>query len=174
MNTVLLILLRFIHVVAGTLWIGAAIFYLFFVKPSVRSLGPSGPQFMQSLAERRKYPLFMFAVSLLTVLAGIALYLYDSGGLNPAWLRTGVGLGFAIGSLAALLAFFVGGLAIGPTSARMGALGQEIGASGNGPTREQASLMQALEKRLARAEAIDFILLTIAILTMATTRYWFF
>jgi hypothetical protein len=174
MNTYLMILLRMVHIFAGGLWIGAAISYLFFFKPSVQAIGPAGPKFMQTLAERRKYPVFMLISSLLTVLAGGALYLYASGGFNLAWIKTGAGLGFTIGSLAALVAFFVGGFGIGPTSAQMGTLGQQIGASGGGPTPEQISTLQALEKKLARAELVDFVMLVIAMLTMATARYWTF
>jgi uncharacterized membrane protein len=174
MNAYLLILLRLVHIFAGTLWIGAAIFYLFFIKPSVKAIGPAGPQFMQNLAERRKYPVFMMSVSLLTVLAGGALYLYSSGGLSLTWIKTGPGLGFTLGALASLVAFFVGGLAIGPTSAKMGALGQRMGASGRGPSPEQINEMQGLEMKLARAEKIDFAMLTISMLAMATARYWTF
>jgi uncharacterized membrane protein len=174
MNTYLLILLRLVHIFAGALWIGAAISYLFFIKPSVKAIGPAGPQFMQNLAERRKYPVFMISTSLLTVLAGGVLYLYASGGFNLAWIKTGTGLGFTIGSLAALVAFLVGNFGIGPTAARMGVLGQQIGASGGRPTPEQISTLQALEKKLSRAELIDFVMLVIAMLTMATARYWTF
>lgn len=174
MNEYLLIFLRLVHIFAGTLWIGAAIFYLFFIKPSVKAIGPTGPQFMQNLTERQKYPLFMMSTSLLTVLAGGALYLYTSGGFNLAWIRTGTGLGFTIGSLAALVAFLVGSLVIGPTSGQMGALGKQIGMSGKPPAPEQISTLQALEKKLSTAERIDFVMLTIAMLTMATARYWTF
>lgn len=174
MNAYLLILLRMVHIFAGALWIGAAISYLFFFKPSVQAIGPAAPQFMQNLAERRKYPLFMITTSLLTILAGGALFLIASGGLNLAWVLTGTGLGFTIGSLAGLAAFFVGNFGIGPTSARMGALGQQIGASGGNPTPEQISTLRALEKKLSRAELVDFVMLVIAMLTMATARYWTF
>jgi uncharacterized membrane protein len=174
MNTYLLLFLRLIHVTAGALWVGGAISYLFFTKPSVKAIGPAGPQFMQNLAVRRKYPLFMVSVSLLTVLAGGVLYIYDAGGLSLAWIKTGPGLGFTIGSLAALVAFFVGNFSIGPTAAKMGALGGQIAQSGEAPTAEQVSALQALEKKLDRAEKIDFVMLTIAMLTMATARYWTF
>lgn len=174
MNIYLLVALRLIHVVAGILWGGAAISYLFFVKPSVHSIGAAGPQFMKSLMERRKYPIFMQVTSLLTVLAGGVLFWSSSGGLNPAWLTTGPGLGFTLGSLASLVAFFVGTFGIGPISMQMGALGEQIAASGRGPTPEQISTMQSLEKRLNRVEQIDFVMLVIAMLTMATARYWIF
>lgn len=174
MNVYLLILLRLVHIVAGVLWVGAAVFYLFYVKPSVKSIGPAGPQFMRHLAERRKYPIFMLTMSLLTVLAGGVLYVYSSGGLSPAWIRTGTGIGFTIGSLAALVAFLVGSLAIGPTSARMGALGQQIAAAGGPPSPTTLSELNALEARLNRAEIIDFVMLAVSLLTMATARYWVF
>lgn len=170
----LLIVLRLVHVVAGILWGGAAISYLFFVKPSVKSIGPAGPQFMQSLTTRRKYPTFMMATSLLTVLSGGVLYWLSSGGLNLNWVQTGPGLGFTLGSLASLVAFLVGGFGIGPTAEKMGAIGGQIAASGTGPTPEQLNLLQVLERRLARVELIDFVMLVIAMVTMATARYWFF
>jgi uncharacterized membrane protein len=169
-----LILFRIVHIFAGALWIGAAISYLFFFKPSVKAIGPAGSQFMQNLFERRKYPVFMMITSLLTILAGGALYLYASGGFNLAWIKTGTGVGFTIGSLAALVAFFVGGMGIGPTSAKLGALGQQIGAAGGRPTPEQISILQVLEKKLVRAELVDFVMLAISMLTMATARYWVF
>jgi uncharacterized membrane protein len=174
MQTYLIILLRIIHIFSGALWIGAAISYLFFFKPSVRAIGPAGPQFMQILAGRRKYPVFMMSTSLLTVLAGGILYWFSSGGFNPAWVASGPGLGFTIGSLAALVAFLVGSFGIGPTSAKMGALGQQIGSAGGIPTSEQISTLQALEKKLSYAELVDFVTLVIAMLTMATARYWVF
>lgn len=174
MNTYLIMLLRIFHIVAGALWFGAAISYLFFFKPSVKAIGPAGPQFMQNLAGRRKYPLFMVSTSLLTVLAGGILYWFSSGGFNAAWIASGPGIGFTIGSLAALVAFLVGNFGIGPTSAQLGALGQEIGASGGSPSPEQISTLQALEKKLSRAELIDFVMLVIAMVTMATARYWTF
>lgn len=174
MNVFLLIVLRLVHVVAGILWGGAAVYYLFFVKPSVKAIGPVGPQFMQNLVERRKLPIFMMSTSLLTVLAGGILFWFSSGGFTPAWMASGPGIGFTIGSSAAVVAFFAGGLGVGSTSAEMGALGGQIAASGNGPTPEQAAKMQTLEKRLNLAERIDFIMLVIAMLTMATARYWSF
>lgn len=174
MNVFLLILFRLVHIVAGILWGGAAIYYLFFVKPSVKAIGPVGPQFMQHLTERRKLPLFMVGTSLLTVLAGGILYWFSSGGLNAAWITSGPGIGFTIGSVAAFVGFLFGTFGIGPTAAQMGALGAQIAASGKGPTPEQVGRMQTLEKRLNVAEQVDFIMLAVAMLTMATARYWNF
>jgi len=174
MNAFLLIVLRLIHVVAGILWGGAAVYYLFFVKPSVVAIGAVGPQFMKNLVERRKMPIFMVSASLLTVLAGGILYWYSSNGINTAWILSGPGIGFTIGSAAALVAFLIGTFGVGPISGQLGGLGGQIAASGKGPTPEQAAQIHALEERLDFVERIDFIMLVIAMLTMATARYWTF
>lgn len=174
MNIYLLNVFRLTHVVAGILWAGAAISYLFFVKPSVQSIGAAGPQFMQTLMERRKYPIFMMITSLLTILAGGALYWYSSDALNGSWITTGPGLGFTIGSLTALAAFLLGTFGIGPTAGRVAALGRQIAASGAGPAPEQMSRMHQLEKRMNLLERVEFVLLAVALVTMATARYWSF
>jgi hypothetical protein len=128
---------------------------------------------MQNMTQRRRYPIFMMVTSLLTVLAGGALYWMLAGGLTLAWAATGPGLGFTIGSVAALLAFFLGALGIGPTSGQIGALGGQI-AAGQGPTQQQIARMRGLEKKLSTFENTEFILLVIALVTMATARYWVF
>lgn len=144
-NIYVLNLLRFVHVVAGILWGGAAISYLFFVKPSVTAIGAAGPQFMQNLMERRKYPIFMMSTSLLTVLAGGILFWFSSGGFNAAWMASGPGIGFTVGSVASLIAFLAGGIGVGRTSEKMAALGGQIAASGKGPTPEQVAQMETGE-----------------------------
>jgi hypothetical protein len=172
MSIFVLIVLRLAHVVAGILWGGAAVAYLFFFKPSVESIGAAGPDFMRNLMERRKYPIFMMMVSLLTLLSGLGLYWLSSARFNPLWIKTGPGIGYTLGSLAALVAFFVGGLGIAPLSGRLAALGGRIAAAGGAPTPEQASEMRSLAGKLVRAEYMDFIMLAISMLTMATARYW--
>ena len=89
MSIFVLIVLRLAHVVAGILWGGAAIAYLFFFKPSVEAIGAAGPDFMRTLMERRKYPIFMMTVSLVTVLSGLFLYWLSSAvSSDAAWTRT--------------------------------------------------------------------------------------
>jgi hypothetical protein len=116
----------------------------------------------------------MMSTSLLTVLAGGALFWFISGGLNLSWAATGPGLGFTLGSLAALVAFLLGSFGIGPTAGKISALGGQIATSGNGPTPEQGLKMQTLEKKMTNLENVEFVMLVIALLTMATARYWAF
>ena len=112
---VLLLVLRLVHIVAGALWAGAAIFYFFFVEPTVQGLGPARPKFMQDLVTKRRYPVFMNVTSGLTILAGLLLFWFASGGLQLSWITSGPGLGFTVGSLAALGAYGVGFFGMTPS-----------------------------------------------------------
>lgn len=173
MNTYM-ILLRTIHIVAGVLWVGSAIFYLLFVEPSVKVLGQEGPKFMQNLIDRRRYPLFMNMVSALTVVAGLLLYWNTSGGLQLAWVQTGPGLGFTLGSLVALVVYGIGFFMLRPRAERMGQLGQEIGRAGGPPTPAQAAELHKLGEELSSIGRWDALLLTVSLVAMATARYWAF
>lgn len=173
MNTYM-ILLRTIHIVAGALWVGSAVFYLLFVEPTVKVLGPAGPKFMQDLIDRRRYPLFMNAVSALTVLAGLLLYWNTSGGLNMGWVRTGPGTGFTLGSLVALVVYAIGFFMLRPRAERMRALGQEIGRAGGPPTSAQTAELHKLGQELTSIGRWDAGLLTVSLIAMATARYWTF
>jgi hypothetical protein len=58
-----------------------------------------------------------------------------------------------------------------PAMDRMGAVGQEIATSGGQPTPSQASEMQRLQARLVLIGRVSMVLLTIAVVAMATARF---
>ena len=167
-------LLRVIHVFASSLWVGAAALYLFYINPSVKATAPGGRQFLQYFITRQNYPKFMGIVATLTVLSGAGLYWRDIGGGLTSWIFTGPGIGFTIGSVAGIAVYFLGMVAISPRGERIGQLGAQMEAAGGPPTQEQISEMEKLEKEMHTLEWVDFILLAIALVTMATARYWLF
>lgn len=166
--------MRIAHIFAGVLWVGAAVVYLFYIGPSVRATSPGSGQFMQHLITRQKYPLFMNVVSAVTILAGAALYWIDSGGNITGWVKTGPGLGFTIGSVTAFAVYLLGFFLIRPRGERMGKLGSQIAAAGGPPSPLHIVEMQKINQELHTLEWIDFILLSIALVMMATARYWLF
>jgi uncharacterized membrane protein len=172
MNTTLILIFRTIHIFAGVLWVGSAVFYLFFVEPAVKAIGPAAPKFMGHLIEKGRYPIYMAIVSLLTVLSGAALYWNTSGGLNTIWIKSGPGIGFTIGAVVSIAVYFLGLLMLKPRGERIAALGKEIGIAGGPPTSEQMTEMEILQREVANLSRVDFVLLVIALLTMATARYW--
>ncbi|QLQ04659.1 MAG: hypothetical protein HZY76_00160 [Anaerolineae bacterium] len=111
--SIVLLLLRLIHIVAGAFWVGAGVAYFLYFEPSAKA-GPARSKFMQELIGKYRYPIFMNVSSLLTILAGLGLYWASSGGLSAAWLTSGPGLGFTLGALAGLIAFGIGFIGIRP------------------------------------------------------------
>jgi uncharacterized membrane protein len=174
MNIYLLVILRTIHIFVGMLWVGSAIFYLFFVEPTVKSIGPSGQQFMQHLVARQRFPQYMGAVSLLTVLSGISLFWISSGGFQTGWILSGPGIAITIGSLVGISVFLLGAFLIGPTAEKLGGLASEVGHAGGPPNPTQVAELHKLDRRLTLFERADFIMLTFSLLTMVTARFWTF
>lgn len=169
-----LIVLRIIHIVAGVCWVGGAIVYTLFLEPAAKATAPGSGQFMQHFISRRHYPVFMGISSLLTVLAGGLLYWHTSGGLNLSWITSGPGSVYTIGSGVAIVVYFFGLLMLKPRAERLGGLGREIGANGGAPTPAQAAELQKLSHEMTLLGRVDLGLLAIALLAMATARYWYF
>ena len=174
MNIYLVLILRILHIGGGVLWVGAAFLYFAYIEPTLKAIGPSGGMFMQHFTGRQKYPMFMGMVSIITVLSGFFLYVVVPGRLSLGWISQGPGLVFTIGAVASIIAFFMGFLLIKPRGERMGALSREIGMSGGPPSTSQAAELGKLNKELHSIERTEFILLSVALLTMATARYWSF
>ncbi len=167
---VYMIVLRIFHVISGVLWVGGGILYLGFVEPAIRVTMPASQKFVKLLMPR--YTQYMAAVGGLTVLAGALLYLRDSNGLSLAWITTATGVGLTLGALLALVGFVLGFVAVKPRADRMGKLSAEIEAGSKPPTKEQAAEMGTLNASLVRLGRITFGLLTLALVCMATARYW--
>jgi uncharacterized membrane protein len=167
-----LILLRIIHIVAGVCWVGGAIMYTLFLEPAAKATAPGSGQFVQHLISRRHLPVYMSICSLLTVVAGGLLYWHSSGGFNLNWITSGPGSVYTIGSAVAIVVFFVGLFMIKPRAERLSGLGHEIGAAGGVPTPAQTAELQKLGREMTLIGRVDVALLAVALLSMATARYW--
>jgi uncharacterized membrane protein len=163
-------LVRLIHIFSGVFWAGGAIVLAAYVEPSAAATAPESNKFMQRFVGSG----FVTAMGLagpLTVLAGLTLYLVDSGGLSNGWITTPTGLGFTIGGLAGLVAFVIGFFISRTTAESMGALGKEMQAAGKPPTPEQMGKMKALQEKLSQASVATAIVLAVAVAAMAMSRY---
>lgn len=174
MELVYLILLRFIHVVAAVAWAGGSFIFFLFVEPTGKALAPSGMQFIQHMAGKGRFNLFMTVTSILTVLSGLLLFWEASAGHLLAWMGSGPGLIFAVGSIAGLVVFFIGIFLVRPRAERIVAVGREIQVSGGPPTPAQGAEMDKLAHELSTFGQVDFVLLAISLVFMAIARYWLF
>ena len=173
MDIYLILFLRIVHIVAGVCWVGGAIIHTVFIEPSVKATAPDSGKFMQYLMGQRRFSLFMNVSSGLTVLAGALLYWRASGGFQWPWVQSGPGLVFTIGSVVGIAVYFLGLFMIKPRVDRLGALGQAIAAAGGPPSPAQVAELQKIDKEMSLIGRVDFAMLAIALLTMATARYWY-
>jgi len=166
----LMLVLRFLHVVSGALWVGMFAFVSFFLMPAFAEVGPDGAKVQAALGKRR-IPVVMPVIALITLVSGLWLYQRMSGGAMGALLKTPLGLGFGLGGLAALLAF---GLGIGfgrPIMMRSMKLAEQMKTAS--PV-DRSSIVAEMQKLGARGAAINRLvmgLLLFALAAMAVARY---
>lgn len=168
------IFLRFVHVVASVCWAGGGFIFFWFVEPTAKSLAPTGMQFVQHMTGKRRFSQFMYVNSTLTVLSGALLLWRASGGDLLAYMSTGPGLGFALGSLVGIVVYFIGAFGVGPRAGKLAKIGEAIQISGGPPNPEQVAEIQKLDKEMSMYSKIDFWMVALSLALMATARYWLF
>jgi uncharacterized membrane protein len=163
---VVLFLLRAIHIGVGVFWIGSVLLVTFYLLPATRATGAAGGQVLQEMMLRRKVPVHLIWAGFITILAGVGLYMRNMSLSHGAWARSPMGIGISIGALAAIVGLFIGMIVNGPTARRI-ALASQPGAVPLSDA-ERASLA----RRLQIGTVTTTLLLVIAVVTMATARYY--
>jgi len=170
-NIDLLLIARVLHVVAATVWAGAAILIAGFVMPAIRGAGPAGAAVMRQLSVVRRVPETLAAIGIVAIASGAYLYWIASGGLQAAWLHSRSGSAYTLGAAASLIAAFVGICINIPAAKRMGALAETVQKTRVLATAEQTKILSGLARRIARGTSAVAVLLVIATAAMAVARY---
>jgi hypothetical protein len=150
---------KLVHVITGTLWVGAAVLLAAYILPTVRALGPAGGPVMQQLATVRRLPVAMNVVGGLSALTGILLFGYRSPAMSSLY-----GVALTLGALFGLAAAVWGGFVQSRTAKKLGAAAAQVKGA---PTPEQAATLQALQDRLYFGARVGAALLVLATLGMA-------
>ena len=170
---VLKIVLRLLHILGGIFWVGSGLLSFFFLSPAAQATKETGQKFMGYIAQKTSLVTFIYIAAYTTVGAGAVLYWIDSNGLKLNWIRTGPGIGFGLGAIAALVGLYYG-VKVGHSTTALGKLGMEIQSQGTPPTEEQLKSMQTLQAQLKTGGLVNIIGLILAAVLMATARYWVF
>ena len=125
---------------------------------------------MRDLTKVRRFPTVILTATLVTVGAGVLLYVRNAGGVE-LWLDSPTGVGFTIGAAAAIVSFLLGPLGILPTIKKLEAIGDTLTAERRPPTAEEGAALGALQTRLRTIGAVDLVFLAGAILFMSMSRY---
>jgi hypothetical protein len=165
----MLIILRLIHILSGAFWIGAALFNVIFLIPTIRALGPTAGPVMQHLVQVRKMPIWFLGAGILSILSGLSLYYRASGGFSNGFMQSGPGMTFALGAVFAVCAILVGTLFTSPAAKRAGSIAASLG--GKPPTPEQAAQLQAAQKQIGVTSLLATLFVFLATCAMAVARY---
>jgi len=170
MNTIVPVL-RLVHILGGVYWAGTMFFFVTFLEPTLRSLGPDGGKVMIRLFERG-YMKILPIVAVVTVLAGLWLLCILSAGFQPAYMRSPLGMGFSSGGVLAIIALIIGLVVMRPVGARIWAIARQLPQESNEASRNalMAEMGQLRERTVLAARAI-FGLLVAAVALMAVSRY---
>jgi uncharacterized membrane protein len=169
-----MLVFRFLHILAGVLWVGSSFLFVGFIGPSANEVGPSAGPLLTAAVKKRKVAKVITALGGVSVLAGWILWLKNMS-LYPSfgdWVSSSFGLVLTIGGVLATISAFVGAIGVGRGVERLVDLGGEIAASGGPPTPEQQARVDRLSSSLERHGKTDLVLLLLAVTAMATARYW--
>jgi hypothetical protein len=169
-----MLVFRFLHILAGVLWVGSSFLFVGFIGPSANEVGPSAGPLLTAAVKKRKVAKVITALGGVSVLAGWILWLKNMS-LYPSlgdWVSSSFGLVLTIGGVLATISAFVGAIGVGRGVERLVDLGGEIAASGGPPTPEQQARVDRMSSSLERHGKTDLILLLLAVTAMATARYW--
>lgn len=167
MDANLLQLLRFIHIVSASFWVGTSVTLAFFVYPALLTGDVGGARFLRQIMLQRKLAMVVVIVMLLAVLSGGYLYGADLASMwSPALTRRG--LDYTLGGFFGILAFIVVLSVNAPTGLKLGAIVDSIGAEN--PTVEQSNQLSRLSRKLIIATRCVAILLLGSAALMALAR----
>ncbi len=166
----LLIVLRFIHVLSAVYWAGTIFFFVSFLEPSLRSLGPDGGKVMIRFFERGYLDLLP-RVALTAIASGLALIWIVSDGFQASWMRSRIGMALSTGGLSAIIALILGFVIMRPAAIKIWELSKQMPAADEAKRNELMAQMGALRQKTVGGARLVAVFILIAATLMATARY---
>jgi hypothetical protein len=146
-------------------------FFVTFLEPSLRSLGPDGGKVMIRFFERG-YLKLLPSVAVVTILSGLWLLWIVSGGFDAAWMGSGSGIALSTGGVIAIIGFALGMAIMRPAAARIWDIARRL------PQETDEAAKNALMAEMGRLRSrsqlgarLVFSMLVVAVGLMATARY---
>jgi uncharacterized membrane protein len=166
----LAVTLRLIHIFTGVYWAGTMFFFVTFLDPSLRSLGPDGGKVMIRMFERG-YMKVLPIVASLTVISGLWLLWILSGGFDSTYLSSPVGMALSTGGGFAILAWLIGIVFIRPAGARIWEIAKAMPQADEARRNALVAEMGQVRARTVAGGRLVFGLLVLSVALMAIARY---
>jgi hypothetical protein len=168
-----MLVFRLLHILAGVLWVGSSFLFVAIIGPSAAEVGPSAGPLLEAAVKKRKAAKVVTWFGIVAVIAGWVLWLrYASQATLGDWVTSSFGLVLTIGGVLATIAAIVGYSGVGRNVERMVDLSGEVASLPGPPTPEQQAELDRLGGALERHGKLDLVLLILAVIAMATARYW--
>jgi len=158
-------LLRLLHIVAGLIWVGAAMVMSLYIEPALEKSEDSGTRFLRALYSMSGFSKLIPLAAIITTLAGLLLY----GVLSyHNTLNSSMGIVLTAGAVFGLLAFAHGLFAVWRNS---GKYAEQVKAAGDTPPAAQRETLQTLAGKLRRNGRVSMWLALVSLVLMAGARY---
>ena len=159
-GALIITLLRLLHIVAGLIWVGAAIVMSCYIEPALERAGAGGSQFLRALYGNVSFPRLIPLSALITTIAG--LLLYGLMAYHEA-MSSSMGMVLTLGALFGLLAFGHGLSTVWRGAGRFATMAASDSA-------DEAALAQ-LGGKLRRNGRVSMWLAIVSLVLMAGARY---
>ncbi len=153
---------RFLHVLAGAIWVGFAVFSAFFLMPAVLEVGPDGGKVIAALERRGLVAVIPIVVSI-SILSGLWLYWRYTAGFSPEISRSHAGMAFGTGGAIAIVAAIIGIAVVSRSLAKATALTKQAMAMPESGRAATMATVKALRTRAMNAARIVAVLVIIVI-----------
>ncbi len=169
MEDVLIVVLRAVHILLGTLWFGFGMLAMLILHPAAERMGERGLTLLRLFYGYTRFGIAMPIVSIGTTLAGVILWLMRSDGLTDLVAFTSTGdLVMIVGAVAGLAAFGHGVAATGKYSE---AFAKASIAYDENPSDENMTALKAAKTKLDLHGRISGWMMLVAIVCMTSARY---
>ena len=163
--------IRLVHIVFGVIWVGANVFLTLFVYPAAKKSGKAGNEFLKILPKTNNMPMFMTLSGLITIVSGIWMIYYFSGGFNLSYFNSTFGKCILTGGILTIIAFLNGVFVVRQAGLKLNKIGAEMEQSNEPPAPEVLNKIELLSNRIIKATAFEALLLLAATILMAAARY---
>lgn len=170
-ESVLMIVLRLIHIIGGIFWVGTAFLIAWFLMPTQKATGMAGLTFVEELMIRKKLRVYLILAMAFTILSGLAMYARYIMLTHGQWGSSTMGKVLGFGALCGIVAGGLGASSGKRTGTKMVAFADHIRKSGGVPSAAQQAEVDALLNKAAGEMKLVAALLVIAVAAMASARY---
>lgn len=164
-----MLLLRLLHIIAASFWLGATLVTAYFLLPSVWAVGPAAGPVMTEVMQRRRMQLWVNLAMVVAILSGLGMFGVHESAAHGAFSRSRMGMTLLGGAVLAIAAAGVAGAMVKPASQKLGEMAQRF--AGAPPAPEALEEMRGLQQRVGRGLSIMSLLLLLSAATMAVARY---